>query len=1028
MFDLAHVPPALHLAANRYWEQFEQNRQKQALSELQTLLANWINATEFDLQLTRAFAASEFIAKTCAIHPAFLIELVQAGVLFSPMDDDALVAFDAAIAACKTDLELDKTLRQFRNKAMIRIIWRDLNRSAPMRDITGELSRFADAAIQLTANYHYRELEKAYGAPIGSESGIAQPLLVLGMGKLGARELNVSSDIDLIFTFPESGSTSFPSGAAAHESRILSNQEFFTKLGQKLINSLDKVTADGFVFRVDMRLRPNGQSGPLVLNFAGMEDYYQTQGRDWERYAMIKARTVAAAQGSINIDDYIKSEKKYLRTMLQPFTYRQYIDFSAIESLREMKGLIARQVQRKGMNLDVKLGEGGIREVEFVVQVFQLIRGGREARLRQRQVLKLLPILEEENYLPKGAGSALAEAYEFLRNTEHAIQGYQDRQTQALPTDELGQLRLAWAMGFENWEAFFKVLTNYRNRVNHEFKAVIADPQSKQGEEGKETVNTDVLQVWRSLWDASIQSGAISAEDAQQLLNGQQLENPEDLLKLLHDLRENRSVVNMQASSRSRLDDFVPRLLMMICEHAERGELMIPFVDTFKRIVPLVESIARRSAYLVLLIENPIALHQLVKLCAASPMIAEQLARYPALLDELLTPVNLYFSPDDDHERIKTNLRDDLRREVLRLEWEDLEGHMEVLRYFRAAHGLRVAAGEVSGTLPLMKVSDYLTFIAEVILEHVLQLSWEHLVARHGRPQRAEGGAVSGVGLSPDFIVVGYGKLGGIELGHGSDLDLVFIHNADASLSTEGLADGKGAIDNLTFYARLGQRIIFILNTQTAAGKLYEVDMRLRPSGNSGMLVSTLSAFERYQKKEAWTWEHQALVRARVVAGSTELAEKFDQVRLAILHQQRDLPKLRQEVSDMRHKMRDQLGSEAKSKREYTALFNLKQDAGGIVDIEFMVQYAALAWAYQAPKIVQYTDNIRILGSLEEAGLLDATSVAQLIAAYKAYRSTGHRLALQQQEAVLAGEGLFEVEREQVSQLWHRLIEIEQTS
>lgn len=1008
MFDLSHVPSALHLAANRYWEQFEENRQKQALPELETLLAARISVGEFDLQLARAFAASEFIARTCAINPSFLIELVQTGVLFSPMGDDALASFEAAIIACKSDLELDKTLRRFRNKAMIRIIWRDLNRAAPMRDITGELSRFADAAIQLTANYHYRELEKMYGAPIGRESGIAQPLLVLGMGKLGARELNVSSDIDLIFTFPESGSTN-------HESRVLSNQEFFTKLGQKLINSLDKVTADGFVFRVDMRLRPNGQSGPLVLNFAGMEDYYQTQGRDWERYAMIKARTVAAAVGSVNNQDYIKVERKYLRTMLQPFTYRQYIDFSAIESLREMKGLIARQVQRKGMNLDVKLGEGGIREVEFVVQVFQLIRGGREARLRQRQVLKLLPILEEENYLPAGAGSALAEAYEFLRNTEHAIQGYQDRQTQALPTDELSQLRLAWAMGFENWEAFFNVLTNYRNRVNHEFKAVIADP------ENKEVVDSDVLQVWRGLWDASIQSGAISAEDAQQLLNGQPLESPEALLKLLHELRENRSVVNMQASSRSRLDDFVPRLLMMICEHAERGELMISFVDTFKRIVPLVESIARRSAYLVLLIENPIALHQLVKLFAASPMIAEQLAKYPALLDELLTPVNLYFSPDDDHERIKTNLRDDLRREVLRLEWEDLEGHMEVLRYFRAAHGLRVAAGEVSGTLPLMKVSDYLTFIAEVILEHVLQLSWEHLVARHGRPQRAEGGP----DLSPDFIVVGYGKLGGIELGHGSDLDLVFIHNADSSLSTEGLVDSKGAIDNLTFYARLGQRIIFILNTQTAAGKLYEVDMRLRPSGNSGMLVSTLSAFERYQQKEAWTWEHQALVRARVVAGAVDLAEKFDQVRLAILHQQRDLPKLRQEVSDMRHKMRDQLGSEAKSKRENTRLFNLKQDAGGIVDIEFMVQYAALAWAYQAPKIVQYTDNIRILGSLEEAGLLDATSVAQLIAAYKAYRSTGHRLALQQQEAVLAGEGVFEVEREQVSHIWHQLIEIE---
>lgn len=1011
MFDLAQVPQPLHVSAARFWEQFEENRIKQNLPELFSLLADKIDASAFDRQLTRAFAASEFIGKTCAINPSFLIELVQSGALFDPLGDDALTPFELAINACNTDAELDKTLRQYRNKAMIRIIWRDLNRCAPMRDITAELSRFADAAIQFTASYHYRQLEKMYGTPIGRESSEPQPLLVLGMGKLGARELNVSSDIDLIFTFPESGNTN-------HDSRVLSNQEFFTKLGQKLINSLDKVTADGFVFRVDMRLRPHGQSGALVLNFAGMEDYYQTQGRDWERYAMIKARTVAAAVGTSHSDDYVKNEKKYLRTMLRPFTYRQYIDFSAIESLREMKALIARQVQRKGMNLDVKLGEGGIREVEFVVQVFQLIRGGRDARLRKRQVMVLLPILEQENYLPAGAGTALSEAYEFLRNTEHAIQGYQDRQTQALPTDELGQLRLAWAMGFETWDAFVETLNRYRNRVNQEFKAVIADP------ENREAVNITALDIWRGMWDASVQSGAMNAEDARALLQGEQLENPEELVKLLHDLRENRSVVNMQASSRSRLDDFVPRLLLMISEHAERGELMISFTDTLKRILPLVESVVRRSAYLVLLIENPIALHQLVKLCAASTMIAEQVAKYPALLDELLTPVNLYFTAEDDHQKIKSNLQDELRREVLRLEWDDLEGHMEVLRYFRSAHSLRVAAGEVSETLPLMKVSDYLTFIAEAILEHVLRLSWEHMVSKHGRPLRADGTAE----LEPNFVIVGYGKLGGIELGHGSDLDLVFIHNADTALSTEGLADGKGAIDNLTFYARLGQRIIFILNTQTASGKLYEVDMRLRPSGNSGMLVSTLSAFERYQMKEAWTWEHQALVRARVVAGSPELATRFDEVRLAVLHQERDLPKLRQEVRDMRLKMRDQLGSEAKSKRENTPLFNLKQDAGGIVDIEFMVQYAALAWAHQAPKIVQYTDNIRILGSLEEAGLLDATSVAQLIAAYKAYRSIGHRLALQQQEAVLAGEHLFDVEREQVSHIWHRLIDVDSDS
>ncbi|RYY04816.1 MAG: bifunctional [glutamate--ammonia ligase]-adenylyl-L-tyrosine phosphorylase/[glutamate--ammonia-ligase] adenylyltransferase [Gammaproteobacteria bacterium] len=1005
MFDLTRVPQALHFAANRYWEQFEQNRLKQELPALESLLANFIDPATFNVQLTRAFSASEFIAKTCAIHPGFLIELVQSGVLFQPMGDDSLVDFEAAIAASTNDAELDKTLRQSRNKAMIRIIWRDLNRCASMQQITGELSRFADSAIQTTANYHYRQLEKMYGTPIGNESNFPQPFLVLGMGKLGARELNVSSDIDLIFTYPESGSTN-------HETRSVSNQEFFVKLGQKLIKSLDTVTADGFVFRVDMRLRPHGQSGALVQNFAGMEDYYQTQGRDWERYAMIKARTVAAASSeTVDGIDYIKRERKYLRTMLRPFTYRQYIDFSAIESLREMKGLIARQVQRKGMNLDVKLGEGGIREVEFVVQVFQLIRGGRDARLRKRQVMTLLPILEEEHYLPKGAGSALSEAYEFLRNTEHAIQGYQDRQTQALPTDELGQLRLAWAMGFESWNEFSAVLKRYRDTVNHEFKAVIADPENKQSLDNK------VLAQWQGMWEISSPLSSVKPENSQLLIDGELMDDVEDLIKALRQIREGRSVVSMQASSRTRLDAFIPRLLLVLAEKAEQGELAVSLVETLKRIVPLVESIARRSAYLVLLVENPTALQQLVKLCAASPWIADQLAHYPALLDELLTPESLYAPPD------KELLRDELRREVLRLEWEDLEGHMEVLRYFRSAHALRVAASEVSETLPLMKVSDYLTFIAEVILEHVLQLSWEHMIARHGRPLNAEGVAAE----APDFVIVGYGKLGGIELGHGSDLDLVFIHNSEANLQTAGLPamDGKGAIDNTVFYTRLGQRIIHILNTQTASGKLYEVDMRLRPSGNSGMLVSSLAAFEKYQKNEAWTWEHQALVRARVVAGAADLGEQFEQVRLAILHQERDLPKLRHDVNDMRRKMREQLGSEGKSKRENTALFNLKQDAGGIVDIEFMVQYAALAWAYQAPKIVQYTDNIRILGSLEEAGLLDATSVAQLIAAYKAYRSTGHRLALQQQEAVLAGEHPFDNEREQVSRLWHQLIEVD---
>lgn len=985
MLNFTGVPTELQAPTQRLWESFESVLREENLAFSLDQLPPSISPEEFSRQLTRAFVGSEFIAKTAARRPQLLLELIESGELLRPQSYEDIEAFAAAVEACTSDAELDLCLRRERNKAMLRIIWRDLNRLATMGEVTAELSRFADEAIRLAAEFHYKALEKVYGQPMGRDSGLAQPFMVLGMGKLGAGELNISSDIDLIFTFPEGGETN-------HPSRPVSNQEFFIKLGQRLIKSLDAVTAEGFVFRVDMRLRPHGESGALAMSFVGMEDYYQNQGREWERYAMIKARTVAMAGG-----EHQEQARNTLRKMLQPFTYRQYIDFSAIESLREMKGLIARQVQRKGMNLDVKLGEGGIREVEFVVQVFQLIRGGRDALLRKRKVPVLLPLLEQENYLPPGTGSALLEAYIFLRNTEHAIQGFQDKQTQALPVDPLGQARLAWVMGFENWETFFVTLTAYRQRVHSEFKAVIAAPDKE------ESIDQKALTFCLSLWEGSLQG-----DDAVNALEARDVDSAAGLVKNLAGLRTSKAVLNMQASGRTRLDSFVPRLLHMLFVEAGRGELPLTIAETFGRIVPFIEAVARRTAYLVLLVENPTAMHQLIRLFGASPWIADQLTQYPALLDELLTPESLYAPPD------KSALRDELRRDVLRLTWDDLEGHMEALRYFRLAHGLRVAASEVTGALPLMKVSDYLTYIAEVVLEHVLQLSWEHMVSRHGHPRRADGTVEAEAG----FVIVGYGKLGGIELSHGSDLDLVFIHNSDATLST----DGERSIDNITFYTRLGQRIIHILNTYTPTGKLYEVDMRLRPSGNSGMLVTSLVAFEKYQINEAWTWEHQALVRARVVAGSAELGEEFEAVRQRILSRERDIDKLRQDVADMRRKMREQLGSEAKSKSKNTVLFNLKQDAGGIVDIEFMVQYAALAWASKSPGIIRYTDNIRILGSLEEAGLLDAESVAQLIAAYKAYRSTGHRLALQRQEAVLEGDNHFTEERAQVMAIWDRLI------
>ncbi|HBS81444.1 MAG TPA: bifunctional [glutamate--ammonia ligase]-adenylyl-L-tyrosine phosphorylase/[glutamate--ammonia-ligase] adenylyltransferase, partial [Pseudomonas sp.] len=397
--------------------------------------------------------------------------------------------------------------------------------------------------------------------------------------------------------------------------------------------------------------------------------------------------------------------------------------------------------------------------------------------------------------------------------------------------------------------------------------------------------------------------------------------------------------------------------------------------------------------------------------CAGSPWIAEQITRFPLLLDELLNAGRL-FSPPQAPE-----LAAELRERLARIPEDDLEQQMEALRHFKLAHRLRVAASEIAGTLPLMKVSDYLTWLAEAILEEVLALAWRHTVARHGQPQRADGSL-----CDPAFIIVGYGKVGGIELGHGSDLDLVFIHDGDPNAET----DGAKPIDGAQFYTRLGQRIIHLLTTQTTSGQLYEVDMRLRPSGVSGLLVSSLGAFNRYQSEEAWTWEHQALVRARVLVGCPQLAADFEKVRASVLGRSRDLEQLRGEVSEMRAKMRDNLGTRATgagtAEKAFLAdsEFNLKQDAGGIVDIEFMVQYAALAWSHQHPQLLRYTDNIRILDGLEQAGLMTGDEVRLLQDAYKAYRAAAHRQSLQKLPGVVSGDQ-FQDERRAVMRIWREL-------
>ncbi|ALI06929.1 MULTISPECIES: bifunctional [glutamate--ammonia ligase]-adenylyl-L-tyrosine phosphorylase/[glutamate--ammonia-ligase] adenylyltransferase [Pseudomonas] len=928
---------------------------------------------------SRIAAASDFVIEQSVRDPAMLLELVRSGELdrsLAPGEMRAQIA--AAVQAAETEDELGRVLRRQRTRQQVRIIWRDLNRQADLVQTCRDLSDMADTCIDQAYHWLYQRLSQQFGTPTGRRSGEPQQMVILGMGKLGAVELNLSSDIDLIFAYPEGGET-------VGVKRPLDNQEFFIRVGQRLIKALDPMTVDGFVFRVDMRLRPYGSAGALVLSFNALEQYYQDQGRDWERYAMIKARVVAGDQVA----------GAQLLDMLRPFVYRRYLDFSAIEALRTMKQLIQQEVRRKGMADNIKLGSGGIREVEFIAQAFQLIHGGRDLSLQQRPLLKVLSTLEGQGYLPATVIDELRQGYEFLRYTEHAIQAIADRQTQMLPDSPQDQARIAFMLGFADWSAFHEQLMYWRGRVAWHFGQVIADPDEEEGGESEVVVGGE----WLPLWEDSQDEGAA----CRQLEEGGFSDAPK-ALKTLAALRASPQLRAMQRLGRERLDAFIPRLLAQAVEHADPDLVL-------ERVLPLVEAVARRSAYLVLLTENPGALRRLLTLCAASPWIAEQITRFPLLLDELLNEGRLFKPP------LAPELAAELRERLTRIPEDDLEQQMEALRHFKLAHRLRVAASEIAGSLPLMKVSDYLTWLAEAILEQVLALAWRQTAAKHGVPLRTDGSL-----CDPGFIIVGYGKVGGLELGHGSDLDLVFIHDGDPQAET----DGPKPIDGAQFFTRLGQRIIHLLTAQTNSGQLYEVDMRLRPSGASGLLVSSLGAFARYQENEAWTWEHQALVRARVLVGSQDVGQAFEKVRVQILGRKRDLPTLRQEVSEMRAKMRDNLGSKATAAGtaanafEATAPFDLKQDAGGIVDIEFMVQYAALAWSQEHPSLVRYTDNIRILDGLQELGLMPAEDATLLREAYKAYRSAAHRQALQKDAGVIAGDQFVD-ERRQVLRIWREL-------
>ena len=908
---------------------------------------------------------SEFVALSCARNPALLAELLVADLERSYDEHYYVNELTCRLATVENEAQLSEQLRLFRRREMVRIAWRDLAGRADMVETTADLSHLADACIDLTLSRLYQWHCVQWGTPMGAESRVPQQLVVIGMGKLGAHELNFSSDVDLIFAYPEEGETE---GGA----RQIANQEFFIRLGQRLNAMLEATTAHGFVFRVDMRLRPFGESSALALSFDATEDYYQVHGREWERYAMIKARVVAGD----------KERGAELMKMLRPFVFRRYVDFGAFESLREMKAMIAREVQRKGMEDNVKLGAGGIREVEFIGQAFQLIHGGREKTLQARRILTILEALRGFEYLPDFVVDELVIAYFFLRNTEHRLQEYAEEQTHRLPRDEEGRLRLAFSMGFSDWAEFEQVLRGYMRRVHQHFEQVFAAPQTEHAASDA----LDLTGVWQ---------GNLDEEQACAALSQAGYVDVAEIYRRVQQLRQGRSFLSLGTNGRTRMNHLVPLLLGAAGQHEQPDA-------TLQRLLALIESIARRSAYLALLVENPMALSQLVRLCGASPYIAELLTRSPHLLDELLDPRTLYNPPP------REEFENELRQRLMVIENDDLEAQMDVLRHARQAAVLRVAAADVMEAVPLMVVSDHLTDIAELILDASMTIAWHHLVARHGRPMCG-----SEQVCDTGFAIIAYGKLGGIELGYGSDLDVVFLHSSES----EGLAtNGEKPVENAVFYARLAQRIIHILTARTPSGILYEVDTRLRPSGASGLLVSGVDAFRNYQESEAWTWEHQALVRARVVAGDPAIAEAFGTIRRAILSRQRDPAMLRREVREMREKMRGHLVT------GNVGQFDLKQGSGGIADIEFMVQYGVLAWSHDHPALLDWTDNIRLLEGFAAAGLMRREDVQLLSDAYRAFRAQVHRLTLQALPAVVEAS-LFSDYRQQVQRLWNELME-----
>ncbi len=856
--------------------------------------------------------ASDFAIDVLAARP----ELAQQW-----LRDDA-AATPPPVLDADNRSEWPRLLRLYRKAESARLIWRDV---LGMDDVDATLAgttQLAETCLRLALEALETEFAQRHGV-VRDRDGQVQRLVVFGLGKLGGGELNFSSDVDLVYAYEHEGESD---GA-----RPLMASDYFARLGQQLAKLLDEVTADGFSHRVDLRLRPFGSAGRVALSFAAMEQYFQREGRDWERYAWQKARPVAGD---------IEAGERFLRT-LRPFVYRRYLDFGALDGLRTMKAAIAAEVARKELADDIKRGPGGIREIEFLAQALQLIRGGREPELQQRKLQPALRALVEARQIEPDVGDALLDAYRFLRRVENRLQMLRDAQTHLLPTDPLDRLRIARGLGFDSWDALREQLDAHRQRVATEFAALLA-PRGRQREPAA------LAAYWRALPEGGEADALASAGFSE----------AGALDASLRDFVRVPGVRELSDASRARLDRVMPALLQAAADSSQPDAAL-------RRVLALLHNILRRGSYLALLDEQPAALSRLVDAVARSALLAERIAAHPLLLDELLDARASGDMPGRDA------LRAECEQAVAAL-GGDVEATLQALNERRQALGFRIGLATLDSRQSAADSARQLAWLADAVVAIVLRQAMEEVSRQHGRIADAR------------FAVIGYGSVGGEELGFGSDLDLVFLYAAPGDAES----DGKRPLDAQRWFARLAQKIVALLGSETGAGKLYEVDVRLRPDGASGLLVSTLDSYADYQRERAWTWEHQALVRARCVVGDTALCEDFERVRGEVLSRPREAASVRKDVSDMRRKMRAELD------RSRAPLFDIKQGEGGLVDLEFLLQALVLEASAQHRDLLRPRATPALLEAARYAGLLPADTAEALCSAHAVLVDAGLRATL----------------------------------